>query len=43
MEYVIERSVEEGRYRGADRLIVSLKSTRREMRAERRKVCRPHL
>ncbi len=41
MEQVMNTS-EEG-YRTVDRLVASLKSARRELRAERRKVRRPHI
>lgn len=43
MVYIVKSAVEEFTAREADRLVASLKSARRELRSERRKVCRPHL
>lgn len=41
MESIMNTSEESNRT--VDRLVASLKSSRRELRAERRKVCRPHV
>lgn len=43
MKYIVKGVFEEGGYREVERLMAELKSARRELRAERRKVRRPHV
>lgn len=43
MRYITISAIEDGKYRDAERFMASLKSARRELRAERRKVRRPRV
>jgi predicted N-acyltransferase len=43
MRYIAISEIENGGYREAQRLLASLKSARRELRAERRKIRRPRV